>query len=170
MATSQKIAICLWFDNQAEEAAKFYTGIFKDSKIGRISYFGKEGFEIHQRKEGSIMTVQFFVNGQEFMALNGGPVFKFNEAVSIVVNCETQEEIDEYWQKLGQGGDPNAQQCGWLKDKYGLSWQIVPRKIDELFSGKPTEKTERMMKVMLQMKKLNMAELEAAYNGKVTQS
>src|SRR5262245_21480115 len=122
----KKIAPCLWFDDQAEEAANFYTSIFKNSKIINISRYGKEGFEIHGRPAGSVMTVAFELDGQKFTALNGGPVFKFNEAVSFQVSCQSQEEVDYFWGKLSEGGDKNAQQCGWLKDKYGVSWQIVP--------------------------------------------
>src|SRR5882724_6565447 len=121
MATLQKITSNLWFNNQAEEAAKHYTSIFKNSGIGRITRYGKEGFEIHKQPEGSIMTVQFWLEEQEFVALNGGPDFKFNEAISFIVNCRAQDEIDYYWEKLSEGGDKNAQMCGWLKDKFGLS-------------------------------------------------
>src|SRR5262245_24554029 len=122
----QKITPCLWFDSSAEEAARFYTSIFKNSKIGKIARYGEAGREIHGRPAGSVMTVEFEIDGQTFTALNGGPIFKFNEAISFQVMCETQDEIDSYWEKLSQGGDNAAQQCGWLKDKYGLSWQIVP--------------------------------------------
>ena len=124
--TTQKIVPCLWFDSQAEEAAKYYTGIFKNSKITNVSHYTEAGREIHGRKAGSVMTVAFELDGQPFTALNGGPDFKFNEAISFQVICETQKEIDHYWDKLSQGGDPKAQQCGWLKDKFGLSWQVVP--------------------------------------------
>ncbi len=165
MASMQKISSNLWFDNEAEEAAKFYTGIFKNSKIGRVSRYGKEGFEIHQRPEGSVMTVEFFLNDQRFVALNGGPVFKFNEAVSFIVNCDNQEEIDYYWNKLSEGGDEKAQVCGWLKDKYGLSWQIVPTVLPDMFTDHNSEKSGRAMRAMLQMKKLDIAALERAYNG-----
>jgi predicted 3-demethylubiquinone-9 3-methyltransferase (glyoxalase superfamily) len=166
MATMQKITSNLWFDNQAEEAAKFYTSVFKNSKIGRIARYGKEGQEIHGRKEGSVMTIEFEIAGQQFVGLNGGPVFKFNEAVSFIVNCDTQEEIDYYWEKLSKGGDPKSQQCGWLKDQFGLSWQIVPAALPKMISDKDTEKTERVMKALLQMKKLDIKALERAYNGK----
>src|SRR5690554_1668467 len=120
------IAPCLWFDSQAEEAARFYCSVFPDSKITTITYYPQVGQEVHGRSEGSVLTVEFELNGNPFTALNGGPVFKFNEAVSLQVYCDTQEEIDYYWEKLGEGGDPKAQQCGWLKDRYGLSWQVVP--------------------------------------------
>jgi predicted 3-demethylubiquinone-9 3-methyltransferase (glyoxalase superfamily) len=166
MASMQKIAPCLWFDNQAEEAAKYYTSIFKNSKIGRISRYGKEGFEVHQRPEGSVMTVEFEILGQQFTALNGGPVFKFNEAVSFQIYCKDQDEIDFYWEKLGAGGDKNAQQCGWLKDKYGLSWQVVPEDMDEMFEDYKSEKYQRAMRAMLQMKKLDIKTLKQAYEGK----
>ena len=126
MSSVRAITPCLWFDNQAEDAAKFYAGIFKNSKIGKISRYGKEGQEIHHRPPGSVMTVAFELDGHKFTALNGGPVFRFNEAISFQVHCETQQEVDYYWEKLGAGGDEKAQQCGWLKDRYGVSWQIVP--------------------------------------------
>lgn len=159
----QKITPCLWFDNQAEEAANFYTSVFKNSRIGKISRYGKEGFEIHGRPEGSVMTVEFEIEGQAFTALNGGPVFKFNEAVSFQVNCETQEEVDYYWKKLSGGGDEQAQQCGWLKDKYGLSWQIVPTVLGKMLNDPDPVKSERVMKAMLQMKKLDIGTLKQAY-------
>jgi predicted 3-demethylubiquinone-9 3-methyltransferase (glyoxalase superfamily) len=166
MPSLQKITPCLWFDNQAEDAAKFYTSIFKNSGIGKTSRYGKEGFEIHHRPEGSAMMVSFRLEGQEFTALNGGPVFKFNEAISFIVSCATQGEIDEYWEKLGKGGDPKAQQCGWLKDKFGLSWQIVPAALADLMSSGDAAQTGRVMKALLQMKKLDLAELKRAYEGK----
>ena len=119
-----QITPCLWFENQAEEAASFYTSVFKNSKIENVSRYGKEGFEIHGQKEGTVLTVSFQINGQTFTALNGGPIFKFNEAISFQVYCETQEEIDSYWNKLSEGGQEG--QCGWLKDKFGVSWQIIP--------------------------------------------
>ena len=159
----QKITPCLWFDTQAEEAAKFYTSIFKNSRIGRISRYGKEGHEIHGRPEGSVLTVEFELNGQPFTALNGGPVFKFNEAVSFQVHCDNQAELDHYWDKLGRGGDQKAQQCGWLKDQYGVSWQIVPTALAAMLQDKDSRKSERVMKELLQMKKLDIARLEQAY-------
>ena len=163
---SPKITPCLWFDNEAEEAAKFYTSVFKNSRIGKISRYGKEGFEIHGRPEGTVMTVEFEINGQTFTALNGGPVFKFNEAISFQVPCETQGEIDDYWEKLSAGGDKNAQQCGWLKDKYGLSWQVFPKEIGEWVGSPESENSQRAMKAMLQMKKIDLAKLKRAYEGK----
>lgn len=162
----QEMCINLWFDDQAEEAVQFYTGIFKDSKVGTVSKFNKVGFDIHKRPKGSIMTIEFSLNGMDFLALNGGPYFTFNEAVSIIVYCETQEEIDEYWGKLSQGGDEKAQQCGWLKDKYGLSWQIVPNMMKKLFLDPDSEKSERATEAMLKMKKLDIAALQQAYDGK----
>src|SRR5256885_5216813 len=126
MANVQRIAPCLWFDNQAEEAARFYVSIFKNSSLGAIARYGKAGFEVHRRPEGSVMTVAFTLDGQDFLGLNGGSLFKFNEAVSLMVRCESQAEIDYYWDKLGEGGGGTPGPCGWLKDRFGLSWQIVP--------------------------------------------
>ncbi|HZR45154.1 MAG TPA: VOC family protein, partial [Candidatus Manganitrophaceae bacterium] len=163
-----KITPCLWFDNQAEAAAKFYTAIFKNSRIGKITRYGKEGFEIHGRPEGSVLTVEFEINGQPFTALNGGPAFKFNEAVSFQIPCDTQEEIDGYWSKLSAGGDKNAQQCGWLKDKYGVSWQVIPKMIGEWVGSPESEKSQRAMRAMLQMKKIDIAKLRQEYEGKST--
>ena len=162
----QNITPCLWFDDKAEEAAKFYASIFKNSKIGDVIHYGKEGYEIHGREEGSVLTVDFEIEGQKFVALNGGPIFKFNEAISFQVHCETQEEVDYYWEKLSEGGDEKAQQCGWLKDKYGVSWQIVPIVLIKMLKDKDTKKSERVMKVMLQMHKLDINILEQAYEGK----
>jgi predicted 3-demethylubiquinone-9 3-methyltransferase (glyoxalase superfamily) len=163
MATLQKISGCLWFDDQAEEAANFYMSVFKNSELGRVSKYTEEGFEIHQRPAGTVMTVEFFLEGERFMALNGGPVFKFSEAISFVINCDTQEEIDYYWETLGEGGDEKAQQCGWLKDKYGLSWQVVPTALANMFLDHESEGAQRAMKAMLQMKKLDIEKLQAAY-------
>jgi predicted 3-demethylubiquinone-9 3-methyltransferase (glyoxalase superfamily) len=146
---------CLWFDSQAEEAAVFYTSVFANSKIESVSRYGKEGFEIHGRPEGSAMTVVFSLNGQSFTALNGGPVFKFSEAVSLQVFCDTQEEIDHYWTKLSEGGEEG--QCGWLKDKYGLSWQIIPSVLPELLSD--PIRSGRVTRAFLQMKKFDIAKL-----------
>lgn len=160
----QKISPCLWFDDQGEEAAKFYTSIFKDSKIGDVTRYGKEGYEIHGREEGTVMTVEFEIEGQKFLALNGGPIFKFNEAISFQVYCETQEEVDYYWEKLSEGGDKKAQQCGWLKDKYGVSWQIVPTILIKMLKDKDSEKSQRVMKAMLQMHKLDISTLKKAYD------
>lgn len=165
MATTQPITPCLWFDTQAEEAARFYTGTFKNSKIGKISRYTEVGREVHGQPAGKVMTVEFELNGQPFTALNGGPQFKFNEAISFQIMCRDQEEVDYYWNKLGQGGDPNAQQCGWLKDRYGLSWQVVPTALVELLGDPDREKSGRAMEAMLKMKKLDIAELERAFEG-----
>lgn len=165
MQIAHKITPCLWFDKQAEEAAAFYTAIFKNSSIGRITHYGKEGFEIHGRAEGSVMTVEFELDGQAFTALNGGPVFKFNEAVSFQVLCETQQEMDFYWKKLAEGGDEQAQQCGWLKDRFGLSWQVVPKALSEWVGDPGSEKSQRAMKAMLQMKKIDLEKIRQAYDG-----
>jgi predicted 3-demethylubiquinone-9 3-methyltransferase (glyoxalase superfamily) len=162
----QKISPCLWFDDKAEEAAKFYTSIFKDSKIEDVTRYGKEGYEIHGREEGTVMTVEFEIEGQKFLALNGGPIFKFNEAISFQVYCETQEELDNYWEKLSEGGDEKAQQCGWLKDKYGVSWQIVPTILIKMLKDNDSEKSQKVMKAMLQMHKLDISTLKKAYEEK----
>jgi len=167
MATLNKIVPCLWFDTQAEDAARYYVSIFKkNSEIGTITRYGKEGFEIHKKPEGSVLTVTFYLQGQEFTALNGGPIFTFNEATSFEVRCENQAEVDYYWEKLGQGGDPKAQQCGWLKDKYGLSWQIVPSKFVDMLRDAMPAQAERLMRAMLQMKKLDLPALQRAFDGK----
>jgi predicted 3-demethylubiquinone-9 3-methyltransferase (glyoxalase superfamily) len=158
----QKITPCLWFDDRAEEAAKFYTAIFPNSKILNISRYGEAGQEVHGKPPGSVMTVAFELEGQTFTALNGGPIFKFNEAISLQVDCETQAEVDSYWQKLSEGGDEKAQQCGWLKDKYGVSWQIVPRVLTEMLGDADTEKSQRVMTAMLKMKKIDIDELKQA--------
>jgi predicted 3-demethylubiquinone-9 3-methyltransferase (glyoxalase superfamily) len=164
----QRITPCLWFADEAEEAARFYTGIFKNSRITTVTRYGTAGQEVHGRPPGSVMTVAFELDGQTFTALNGGPIFTFNEAISLQVNCETQDEIDYYWEKLSAGGDLKAQQCGWLKDRYGLSWQVVPKAIDELFEDERSPGAQRAMEAMLQMKKLDIAELQRAYDGRVT--
>lgn len=157
----QKITPCLWFDSNAEEAAKFYASIFKNSKIGKISRYGKEGYEIHGKPEGTVLTVEFELNGQTFTALNGGPAFKFNEAISFQVHCKSQNEVDYYWERLSQGGEEG--QCGWLKDKYGVSWQIVPTGLGKMLQDKNTEKSERVMRALLQMKKLDINALKQAH-------
>jgi predicted 3-demethylubiquinone-9 3-methyltransferase (glyoxalase superfamily) len=168
MAANQniKISTCLWFDNQAEEAIKYYTSILPDSKIGKITRYGREGYEIHKKPAGSVMTVQFWLLGNEYLGLNGGPQFRFNESISIVVQCDTQEEIDRYWERLSEGGDKNAQACGWLKDKYGLSWQIVPKVLAEMQDSSDTEKTGRLMNALLNMKKLDIEALKQAFENK----
>ena len=160
-----KISPCLWFDSQGEEAARYYCSIFKNSKILAISHYPEAGREVHNRPAGSVMTVEFELEGQTFTALNGGPHFKFNEAVSLQVFCDTQDEIDYYWDKLSAGGDPSAHACGWLKDKYGVSWQVSPAAMAEMFADKDTTKTGRLMKAMLPMKKLDLAALKKAYEG-----
>jgi predicted 3-demethylubiquinone-9 3-methyltransferase (glyoxalase superfamily) len=158
--TTQKITPCLWFDSQAEEAAKFYASVFKNSKIGKISRYGKEGFETHGRTAGTVMTVEFEIDGQKFVALNGGPHFRFNEAVSFQIHCDTQQEIDYFWSKLGEGGQ--EQPCGWLKDKFGLSWQVVPKALPEMLMDENSDKAQRVMRSMLQMRKIDLAALKRA--------
>lgn len=165
MSVMSKISPNLWFDNQAEEAVDFYVGIFKNARKGRVSYYNKEGQEVHGKSPGSVLTVEFFLEDQSFLALNGGPAFKFNEAVSLAITCETQEEIDYYWEKLSAGGDKAAQQCGWLKDKYGLSWQVTPSVLEDMFLDRDSEKSVRAMKAMLAMKKLIIEDLVKAYEG-----
>ena len=165
MHVTQRIAPCLWFDHQAEEAATFYVSVFKNSKILSVTRYGKAGYEIHKRPAGSVMTVAFELDGQALTALNGGPVFTFNEAVSLQVNCDTQAEVDYYWEKLSKGGDPKAQQCGWLKDKYGLSWQVVPTVLPEMLKDHESPKAQRGMEAMLRMKKIDIGELERAVAG-----
>jgi predicted 3-demethylubiquinone-9 3-methyltransferase (glyoxalase superfamily) len=157
----QKITPCLWFDSQAEEAAMFYVSIFKNSKIGHITRYGEAGADVSGRPKGSVMTVTFEIEGQEFMALNGGPHFTFSEAISLMVKCETQQEIDVMWEKLSQGGETG--QCGWLKDKYGLSWQIISPMWDEMLRDKDIKKSERVMKAILQMTKPDIKVLKQVY-------
>ncbi|KON85519.1 3-demethylubiquinone-9 3-methyltransferase [Sporosarcina globispora] len=160
----QKITPNLWFDTEAEEAANFYTSIFKDSAITAITRYGNERHELSGASEGKVMTVEFQLEGQEFVALNGGPMYKFTEAISFIVHCESQEEIDFYWEKLSEGGDDKAQACGWLKDQFGVSWQIVPSKLNEMISSKDPEKAERVMKALLQMeKKIDLNTLKKAF-------
>jgi predicted 3-demethylubiquinone-9 3-methyltransferase (glyoxalase superfamily) len=156
----QRITPFLWFDNQAEEAASFYTSVFPDSRIVNLTRYSKEAAEAAGRPEGSAMTVVFELSSQEFIALNGGPVFRFTEAISFVVNCASQDEVDHYWEKLSAGGDEGAQQCGWLKDRYGVSWQVVPAVLGELLSGPDPERSHRVMKALLQMKKIDIKGLE----------
>ncbi len=165
MATLQRIAPCLWFDDRAEEAAEFYIGIFSNSKIVNISRYGEAGKEIHGKPAGSVLMVSFELDGQKFTTLNGGPDFKFNEAISFQVDCKDQTEVDYFWEKLSMGGDKTAQQCGWLKDKYGVSWQIVPRVMIEMLNDADAEKSQRAMTAMLKMKKLDIDELKRAYAG-----
>ena len=165
MQVTQKITPCLWFDDQAEEAVAFYTATFGNSKIVDVARYGEAGHETHGKPAGTVMTVAFELQGQSFTALNGGPMFKFNEAISFQVNCETQGEVDYYWEKLSEGGDARAQQCGWLKDKYGVSWQVVPRALVEMISDPDSEKSGRVMEAMLQMKKIDIDALKQAYAG-----
>ena len=166
MPAMKKMSNCLWFDGKAEEAARFYVSVFPNSKITQITRYGEEGHDIHKQKAGSVLTVSFSLDGNEFTGLNGGPEFKFNEAISFEIHCETQKDIDFFWDKLSQGGDPKAQVCGWLKDRYGVSWQVAPAIMYEWLEGSPTPASERVMKAMMQMKKLDIATLEAAFEGK----
>lgn len=159
----QPMSICLWFDNQAEEAANLYASIFKNSEIGLISRYGKAGFEFHGKPEGTAMTVNFTLNGMNFTALNGGPKFQFNEAISVVINCETQAEIDYYWTKLTEEGEEGP--CGWLKDKFGVSWQIVPTILPIYLADKDTVKSQRVSNAFLQMKKFDIKKLTQAFNN-----
>ncbi len=153
----QKITPFLWFDGKAEEAMNFYVSIFKNSKTGRITRYGEGG----PGPKGTVMSATFQLDGQEFMALNGGPLFTFSPAISFFVNCKTQEEVDELWEKLSEGGEKH--QCGWLKDKYGVSWQIIPSALGEMLSDTDTEKSKRVMKAMLQMNKIDIKSLKQAY-------
>src|SRR5262245_35027421 len=159
------ITPCLWFDSEAEEAAKFYVSIFKNSKIKHVSRYTEVGKEYHGKPAGSVMVVSFEINGQEFTALNGGPQFKISEAVSFQVMCDSQDEVDHYWEKLSQSGDEKAQACGWLKDKFGVSWQVIPVEFLKLISGSDAQKSQRAMQAMFQMKKLDLFALKKAYNG-----
>src|SRR5437870_9863769 len=158
----QKITPFLWFDDQAEEAVKFYTSVFENSKVGRILRYGEEAAKASGRPAGSVLTIEFEIEGQKFVALNGGPLFKFNESISFVVNCETQEEVDYFWDNLkADGGEESA--CGWLKDKFGVSWQVVPTVLIDMLHDKDPRKSERVMQAMLQMQKINIEKLKAAY-------
>ena len=158
---AKQITPCLWFDTQADEAADFYVSAFKNAKLGRISRFGKEGFDVHGKPAGSVMSVEFEINGLPFVALNGGPQFKFNEAVSFQVHCDTQAEIDYFWSKLAEGGEEGP--CGWLKDKFGLSWQVVPKALPQLLMDENADKAGRVMNAMLKMRKLDIAALRQAH-------
>ena len=158
--TAHKIMPCLWFDTQAEAAANHYVSIFENAKLGGISRYGKEGKDIHGKEAGSVMTVEFEIAGTKFLALNGGPQFKFDEAISFQIFCETQAEVDYFWSKLSQGGQEGP--CGWLKDKFGLSWQVVPAILPELLKNQNAEKGQRVMKAMLQMRKIDIAALQQA--------
>ena len=165
MPVASKISPCLWFDDQAEEAAQFYTAVFKNSRIVTVTRYGEAGREAHHRPAGTVMTVAFELEGQTFTALNGGPVFTFNEAISFQVDCTAQDEVDYYWERLSEGGDARAQQCGWLKDKYGVSWQIVPGVLVEMISDPDPARAGRAMEAMLQMKKIDIAALKRAVAG-----
>lgn len=165
MSTIQTISPCLWFDRQAEEAAGLYVATFPNSRITQVVRYGEAGYEFHQQPAGSVMTVAFELAGQSFTALNGGPLFKFNEAISLQVHCESQQEIDHYWEKLGAGGDPSAQHCGWLKDRFGLSWQIVPQLLSQLMSDSDHQKSQRVMSAVLQMSKIDIVTIERAARG-----
>jgi predicted 3-demethylubiquinone-9 3-methyltransferase (glyoxalase superfamily) len=160
----QKIVPNLWFDNQAEEAANFYASVFKNSKIGRTSYYDKASAAVSGQLEGSVLTVEFEIEGQQFIALNGGPAFTFSEAVSFMITCETQEEVDELWNKLS--AHPESEQCGWLKDKFGVSWQVTPQILDDMLQDPDKQKAARVMEAMLEMKKIDISELQKAYDGK----
>jgi predicted 3-demethylubiquinone-9 3-methyltransferase (glyoxalase superfamily) len=164
MASLKKLTSCLWFDGQAEEAANFYVSVFKNAKLGRISHYPKEGQEVHQQPEGRVLVVEFELEGQQFIGLNGGPQFKFTEAVSFVVNCDTQAEIDHYWEKLGaDGGEPGP--CGWLKDKFGLSWQIAPSQVGDWLTAADKSKSARVFAAIMPMSKIDTATLQKAFDG-----
>ena len=162
MKLTQKITPCLWFDSEAEEAAKFYTSIFPSSRITMTSHYGEAGKQVHGRTPGSVMTVAFELDGQPFTALNGGPMFRITEAISFQVSCETQQDIDYFWDRLSSGGDEKAQQCGWLKDRFGVSWQIVPAVLPRLLADPASPKSQNAMQAMLSMKKLDIEKLEQA--------
>ena len=165
MAIATRITPCLWFDDEAEAAARFYIGIFPNSRITTVTRYSDAGREVHQRPAGSVMVVAFELDGQPFTALNGGPAFRFSEAVSFQVKCRTQEEIDHYWTKLGEGGDPRAQQCGWLKDRFGLSWQVLPDFMDELFVDAQSAGAKHAMTALLGMKKVDIGAMRRALSG-----
>jgi predicted 3-demethylubiquinone-9 3-methyltransferase (glyoxalase superfamily) len=162
MPKIQTITPCLWFDDQAEEAANFYVGIFPNSKVGAISRYTEAGQEYHRRKPGTVLTIAFELDGEPFTGLNGGPQYKFTEAVSFQINCETQADVDHYWGKLSAGGDEKSQQCGWLKDKFGVSWQVVPNILPKLLTGSDAKRGQRVFMAMMGMKKLIIADLEKA--------
>ena len=163
MKITQRIAPCLWFDDQADEAVAFYLSVFKNSRIVEVARYGEAGHEIHKRPAGSVMTIDFELDGQSFTALNGGPVFKFNEAISLQVSCSSQQEVDYYWDRLTEGGDEAAQQCGWLKDKYGISWQVVPVALAAMLRDPQSQRTQRVTEAMLKMKKLDIEELSRIF-------
>jgi len=162
----QRIIPHLWFDSEAEEAAQYYASVFKHSRLGAITRYTKEGFEFHGQPEGKVLTVDFEIEGQRFVALNGPPLFKFTEAISFLIGCDTQAEIDYYWEKLTAGGDPKAQQCGWLKDKFGVSWQVAPTILDAMLQDPDPEKVARVTRAFLPMKKIDIRALQRAFDGK----
>jgi len=164
MARLRKVSPCLWFDREAEEAARFYVSVFRNGRVGRISHYGKEGFEVHGRPEGLVMAVEFEIEGQSFTALNGGPNLRFTEAISFQIPCDTQEEIDYYTEKLSARGEIGP--CGWLKDRFGVSWQIFPAMLPEMMCDPDKAKAARTMRAMLGMKKIDIAQLQAAYLAK----
>ncbi len=161
-AKIQRITPCLWFDDQAEQAVAFYTTVFSNSRIVNTTRYTKESAQVSGQPEGSILTIAFQLDGQDFTALNGGPIFKFNEAMSLVVNCETQQEVDHYWNQLSEDGDPKAQQCGWLKDRFGVSWQVVPTLLIELLTAPDPDKARKAMAAILEMKKIDVETLRQA--------
>lgn len=165
MTSVRKISPCLWFDNQAEEAAEFYVGIFGNSGIRDVSRYGEAGQEVHGQAPGTVMVVEFDLEGQTFTALNGGPLFRFNEAISFQVRCDSQEEVDHYWEHLSAGGDESAQRCGWLKDRFGVSWQVFPELLPKLLNDPDPDRAARVMTAMLQMKKIDLAALQRAHDG-----
>jgi predicted 3-demethylubiquinone-9 3-methyltransferase (glyoxalase superfamily) len=164
MALTHKISPCLWFDDQAEQAARFYVDVFNRSRIVGITHYGKAGFEVHGRPDGSVMSVLFELEGQPFTALNGGPLFTFSEAISLQIECADQQEIDYYWSRLGEGGDPQAQQCGWLKDRYGVSWQVIPALLQERIGQGDAAQGDRVMMALLGMKKIDLDALKRAFD------
>jgi predicted 3-demethylubiquinone-9 3-methyltransferase (glyoxalase superfamily) len=165
MTLTSKISPCLWFDDQAEQAAHFYVSVFKRSRLIGTTHYGEAGFEIHGRPAGSVMSVLFELEGQPFTALNGGPLFTFNEAISMQITCETQDELDDYWDRLSDGGDPQAQQCGWLKDRYGVSWQVIPSLLQDQIGRGDAAQGDRVMTALLKMKKLDLHTLKRAFEG-----
>lgn len=164
MPTTQRLSVCLWFDDRAEEAARFYVSVFDNSRVVGVTRYDEEGARVSGRPAGSVMTVDFELDGQRFVALNGGPLFTFSEAISLVVNCQTQAEVDAFWTKLSTGGQ--EVECGWLKDRFGVSWQIVPTVLPEMLRDKDPDKSRRVMAAMLRMKKLDIAALKSAYEGR----
>ena len=165
MPNIKSFGTCLWFDTQAEDAANFYCSIFPNSKITNTSRYSEAGTEIHGKRSGTVMTVVFTLDGHQFTALNGGPQFKFSEAISFIVDCETQADIDYFWNRLSEGMPANSGQCGWLKDKFGVSWQVVPASLPQIIGGSDNAGRERAMNALLKMKKLDIAKLKEAYNG-----